>query len=612
MKDGKELDELVQDLSLGAGLGMINKNRRPGERGVAHGGVAVIWKESVCSLKQVDLKVPNPQEFEVLVAAGSLHGHTRKLVVVACYIPPNYSKKKGNDALEYVSDTVVELKRRFKDPYLLIAGDFNQWKVDACLEDFVDLKEAMVGPTRGGREIDRIFTNMSRKITESGTLSPLETEEESIRSDHRVAYCRMTVPRHEKYVWERYTYRHYTQDAEEAFKRWIVMYPWTELVGDSNDMAEAYQKTITTAIETFFPLRTTSKKSTDLPWMTKKIRKEIRGRRRLYWQEGGERTDLWKEEKKRVAKIIYDRKKVYLSEQKRDILADDANRNFFKHVRNFSRLEKPKIFDVRTLLPGKTDEEVAEILADYFNKVSQEFDPLLPEHIPVTAGRRLPELQCWEVAKRIKSFRKPKSTVPGDVFPGLVTKLADFFAIPLTTIYNRITETKVWPRCWKKEFVTIIPKKTNPESLGDLRNISCTMLASKMYESYMLDWMKEEVQLRRNQYGGVKGLGTDHVLAQLWQEVLENIEDYRAGTLITSIDYSKAFNRMSYQECLKALAKKGASTEVLRLIATFLTNRTMTVKVGNSTMSRPRQVTGGCPQGSILGVFLFNLSLIHI
>lgn len=58
-------------------------------------------------------------------------------------------------------------------------------------------------------------------------------------------------------------------------------------------------------------------------------------------------------------------------------------------------------------------------------------------------------------------------------------------------------------------------KKSNPESLGDLRNISCTMLASKMYESYVLDWMKEEVQLRRNQYGGVKGLGTDHVLAQL-------------------------------------------------------------------------------------------------
>ena len=115
--------------------------------------------------------------------------------------------------------------------------------------------------------------------------------------------------------------------------------------------------------------------------------------------------------------------------------------------------------------------------------------------------------------------------------------------------------------------------------------------------------------MKTNQYGGVKGLGMDHVLAQFWPEILENLEDYRAGTLVTLIDCSKAFNRMSFQECLKALAKKGAFSEVLRLVATFLTNRTMTVKVGSSTMSTPRSVTGRCPQGSILGVFLFNATI---
>ena len=134
------------------------------------------------------------------------------------------------------------------------------------------------------------------------------------------------------------------------------------------------------------------------------------------------------------------------------------------------------------------------------------------------------------------------------------------------------------------------------------------MLSSKIYESYVLDWMKKEVILRENQYGGVKGVGTDHVLVQLWQRILQDLEDYRAATVVTSIDYSKAFNRMSYQYCSEALARKGASTELLKLIATFLTNRTMTVKVGQ-TMSLPRSVSGGCPQGSILGVFLFNSTI---
>lgn len=114
--------------------------------------------------------------------------------------------------------------------------------------------------------------------------------------------------------------------------------------------------------------------------------------------------------------------------------------------------------------------------------------------------------------------------------------------------------------------------------------------------------------MRDNQYGGVRGLGTDHVLVQYWQEIPENLEDYRAASIITSVGYSKAFNRMSFQHCLAALAFKGAPTPLIRLVATFLTGRTMTVKTGNA-MSRPRAVNGGCHQGSILGVFLFNVTI---
>ena len=320
--------------------------------------------------------------------------------------------------------------------------------------------------------------------------------------------------------------------------------------------------------------------------MNKRIKKLIKDRKRLFFQEGGKRTEVWKTEKRKVAKEIQDRKKVYMNNQKEHLLSDDASRNFFKHVKNFSRYEKPPQFDVWDMLPVKTDQEAAEVLADYFITVSREFDPLEPSDIPVEKPLGGRVLACQEVSARLKKMRKPKSMVPGDIYPKLVSQFSDFLAIPLTAIYNDILSTYVWPTCWRKEFITVIPKKPAPQELGDLRNISCTMSASKVFESFVLDSVKAEVKLRRNQYGGVRGLSTDSLLVQLWQETLENLEDYRAGTIITYVDYSKAFNRMSYQHCLSALKKKGASAATIHLIASYLTNRIMTVKVAQ-VLSEP-------------------------
>ena len=344
-------------------------------------------------------------------------------------------------------------------------------------------------------------------------------------------------------------------------------------------------------------------KSTDLPWINNRIRRLVRRRRAIFRQEGRGRN--WRRQKKLTDDLIRKRRDAYFAVQKKIILADDGSRVFFKNVRQYKSADKPTVFDVRTLCPGDSDLAVAEKLAEYFNTISQEFSALEPRDIPITAPRILPMIEPWNLSKRIKKFKKPKSMVNGDIFPDLMTIYCDQLALPLADVYNEITVSYVWPSVWKHESVTVIPKVGHPSSFSDLRNISCTMLASKIYESFVLGWASEEVALKANQYGGVRGCSTAHMLIGVWDDICNNLEDYRAGTVLTSIDYAKAFNRVSYQQCLKALAKKGASSPVLHLIATFLSNRTMAVRVGKS-WSAPRPVAGGCPQGSILGVFLFN------
>ena len=195
-----------------------------------------------------------------------------------------------------------------------------------------------------------------------------------------------------------------------------------------------------------------------------------------------------------------------------------------------------------------------------------------------------------------------------DIFSALVKDTAYHLAGPLTHIYNTITRTAIWPMKWKEEFVTPIPKKAVPEGLNDLRNISCTALFSKVYDSFVLGWLGEQVGMRANQMGGMKGAGTENYLVELFQLILEALEDPRAASIITSIDYAKAFNRLDFLHCLRALANKGASSELIGIVPSFLSSRTMSVKVGQ-VLSKPRIVLGGVPQGSILGVFLFNVTI---
>ena len=117
----------------------------------------------------------------------------------------------------------------------------------------------------------------------------------------------------------------------------------------------------------------------------------------------------------------------------------------------------------------------------------------------------MPVLLPFQVADRIKSFKKPKSKIKGDIFPSMATAMSDILALPLTDIYNTITTTLQWPDVWKLEIVTVIPKKSDATNFDDLRNISCALLVSKIYESFFLSWIREEVVLKHNQFGGERG-----------------------------------------------------------------------------------------------------------
>ena len=122
-----------------------------------------------------------------------------------------------------------------------------------------------------------------------------------------------------------------------------------------------------------------------------------------------------------------------------------------------------------------------------------------------------PNLSVYDVYCHIVKAKKPNSIIPGDL-PRKLTKLfPEFLAYPAQVIYNKITQSKVYPAQWKVENQIPISKVYPPESEDDLRNISKTEFLSKVYESFVAEWLLPIIQpfLDPDQCG-LKGFSITH------------------------------------------------------------------------------------------------------
>ena len=261
--------------------------------------------------------------------------------------------------------------------------------------------------------------------------------------------------------------------------------------------------------------------------------------------------------------------------------------------------------------PGSSEQELAEELVDYYSSISREAQALDLSKLPETYDRDVQPLEERAVVERLVALKKPKSHVSIDLPAKIVTATAASLGPVLTKIINWVLAGRGWPEIWKSEEVTTIPKNKTATDFDQCRGISCTSVYSKLAETFMLDMLQEEIGVSENQYGGVRGVGTEHMLAEMATKMLEDLDDNRCVVNIISIDYQKAFNRMQHAACLDMMAKKGSSSQAIRLAASFLAGRVIRTKIGHH-LSSPRAAPGGAPQGTKSGNFFFTISIDQI
>ena len=156
-----------------------------------------------------------------------------------------------------------------------------------------------------------------------------------------------------------------------------------------------------------------------------------------------------------------------------------------------------------------------------------------------------------------------------------MNQTATALAIPLTLIYDHSFLNRSWPDPWKLETVVPIPKVPTPDDVNDIRPISMTPLWSKVMESYVAGFTLLETRQnwKPNQHGGRSGSSTDHVLIEIWDRVLRELENPASiAAVICGIDFSKSFSRCSHQLILRSYVRLGASQWTIDMHAAILRN----------------------------------------
>ena len=104
---------------------------------------------------------------------------------------------------------------------------------------------------------------------------------------------------------------------------------------------------------------------------------------------------------------------------------------------------------------------------------------------------------------------------------------------------------------------------------------------------------------------GIKGMSTTHYLINFLHFIQSNLDVKRPNAVIGAfIDMSKAFNRVDHNILIEDLFKMGCPAWLLKTVISFLSNRTLIVNFKGSK-SLPKQLPGGSPQGTFLGVICF-------
>ena len=215
----------------------------------------------------------------------------------------------------------------------------------------------------------------------------------------------------------------------------------------------------------------------------------------------------------------------------------------------------------------------------------------------------------WKLKETIANLRIKSAAGPDGISHKDIKEMGPKTRNHLLAIFNKCYRIGHFPRLWKLAWIRMLPKKgKDPTKSKSYRPISLTSCLGKLMERLILprlDSLTRTMGLEnKRQSGYKKGRCTADSILRLVEDSYFAFK--KNGCLVALfVDMNKAFDAVWHRGLIYKMRKNNLPTKVVRLMTSFLTDRTFQVKE-NETLSAPRVLRASVPQGGILSPWLYK------
>ena len=536
----------------------------------------------------------------------------RNIVVASIYSKPGSRKKSV--LLDHVSSVYHLLCSKYETVHWIIAGDFNDTKIDNILALSSQLKQMVKSPTRmnPAAVLDLVITDLHQYYHDVQVLDPLEVDTDKVGqdSDHNIVIVEPldNVNQVKNRSKKKIRFRPATSASMGLFEHQLNSHDFSYVDSDEsvNVLMQKFQDDIIEMYNHYLPVKTKFVSDDDLPYFSDKLKVMRRKVRREYHKHRVSQKYLslrtaYKNELNKA-------KKKHYSQNVRRFKTSDP-RKWYKLLKSLTRFEKHDIVEVSDI-KHLSDEAQTELIADKFSKVSNEYEALKRSEIiiPPFSQSEVLVISEKEVLDVLQGLNPNKSGPRDDIPASILKKFARILSKPLTVLINKCITEGCWPTFMKLEQVTPIAKVSVPQDVNDLRNISLLKNLDKVMEKIFSRLMIADMtpHLDPAQYANQKGLSTNHYLIKMLDQILAALDKQgdSSAVLAMMIDWKEAFPRQCPTLAVQSFIQNGVRPCLIPLIMSYFEGRQMFVS-WHGHDSSVREMPGGGPQGGSFGIWSY-------